>query len=45
MNTERDGVVAAIKEKRRYIGIEKDEHYFEIAKQRIKNETMQMQLF
>lgn len=38
-------IVAAIKEKRQYIGIEKDEHYFEIAKQRIKNETSQLSLF
>ena len=38
-------IVAAIKEKRRYIGIEKDEHYFEIAKQRIKNETSQLSFF
>lgn len=38
-------IVAAIKEKRRYIGIEKDEHYFEIAKQRIAAETSQMSFF
>jgi site-specific DNA-methyltransferase (adenine-specific) len=38
-------IVTAIKEKRQYIGIEKDEHYFEIAKQRIKNETSQLSLF
>lgn len=31
-------IVAAINEKRQYIGIEKDEKYFEIAKQRIDNE-------
>ncbi len=33
--------VAAIKEKRQYIGIEKDEQFFEIAKKRIDNELMQ----
>ena len=38
-------IVAAIKEKRQYIGIEKDEKYFEIAKERIKNETSQLSLF
>ena len=38
-------IVAAIREKRRYIGIEKDKKYFEIANKRIKNETMQMPLF
>lgn len=38
-------IVAAIKEKRQYIGIEKDEHYFEIAKQRIIDETRQLTLF
>ena len=38
-------IIAAIKEKRQYIGIEKDEHYFEIAKERIKNETSQLSLF
>lgn len=38
-------IVAAIKEKRQYIGIEKDEQYFEIAKERIKNETSQLPLF
>ena len=34
-------IVAAIKEKRQYIGIEKDEHFFEIAKKRIENELQQ----
>ena len=34
-------IVAAIRENRKYIGIEKDEHYFDIAKQRIKNELQQ----
>jgi len=38
-------IVAAIKEKRRYIGIEKDEHYFEVAKRRIENELQQLTLF
>lgn len=38
-------IVAAIKEKRRYIGIEKDEYFFEIAKQRIAAETSQLSLF
>ena len=38
-------IVAAIKEKRQYIGIEKDEHFFEIAKQRIDNELIQPTLF
>jgi len=38
-------IIAAIKEKRQYIGIEKDEKYFEIAKERIKNETSQLSLF
>lgn len=33
--------VAAIKEKRRYIGIEKDEKYFRIANKRIEQEKMQ----
>ena len=34
-------IVAAIREKRQYIGIEKDEKYFEIAKKRIENELRQ----
>lgn len=38
-------IVAAIKEKRQYIGIEKDEQYFKIAKQRIENEQRQLTLF
>jgi site-specific DNA-methyltransferase (adenine-specific) len=38
-------IVAAIRENRQYIGIEKDEHYFEIANERIKNETSQLSLF
>lgn len=37
--------VAAIKEKRRYIGIEKDEKYFRIANKRIEQEKMQLNLF
>jgi DNA modification methylase len=38
-------MVAAIKENRQYIGIEKDEHYFEIANERIAAETSQLSLF
>lgn len=38
-------IVAAIRENRQYIGIEKDEHYFEIAKHRIENEQRQLTLF
>lgn len=38
-------IIAAIRENRQYVGIEKDEHYFEIAKERIKNETSQLSLF
>ena len=38
-------IVAAIREKRRYIGIEKDKKYFEIANKRIKNEANQLPLF
>lgn len=37
--------VAAIKEKRRYIGIEKEEKYFRIANKRIEQEKMQLNLF
>ena len=37
--------VAAIKEKRQYIGIEKDEKYFEIARKRIEAELSQPTLF
>lgn len=37
--------VAAIKEKRQYIGIEMNEEYYNIAKQRIKNEFSQPTLF
>ena len=37
--------VAAIKERRQYIGIEKDEQYFEIAKKRIEQELSQPTLF
>lgn len=37
--------VAAIMENRRYIGIEKDEKYFEIAKRRIQQEQSQLKLF
>ena len=38
-------IVAAIRENRQYIGIEKDEKYFDIANKRIKNETSQLSLF
>lgn len=38
-------IVAAIREKRQYIGIEKDEHFFDIAKRRIAAETSQLSLF
>jgi site-specific DNA-methyltransferase (adenine-specific) len=37
--------VACIKEKRKFIGIEKDEHYFELAKKRIDKELQQLTLF
>ena len=38
-------IIAAIKEKRQYIGIEKDEKYFDIANKRIAAETSQLSLF
>ena len=38
-------IVAAIRENRQYIGIEKDKHFFDIAKERIKNETSQLSFF
>lgn len=38
-------IVAAIKEKRQYIGIEKEEKYFDIANRRIAAETSQLSLF
>lgn len=38
-------IVACIKEKRQWIGIEKDEKYFDIAKQRIQEEKSQLTLF
>jgi len=38
-------IVAAIRENRQYIGIEKDEKYFNVANERIKNETSQLSLF
>ncbi|MBS7237929.1 MAG: site-specific DNA-methyltransferase [Bacteroidaceae bacterium] len=38
-------IVAAIRDKRRYIGIEKDEHYFEVAEERINNILKQPTLF
>lgn len=37
--------VAAIKEKRHYIGIEKEKQYFEIAQKRINKETQQLTIF
>jgi site-specific DNA-methyltransferase (adenine-specific) len=37
--------IACIKEKRHFIGFEKDEHYFEIANERIAAETSQLSLF
>jgi DNA modification methylase len=37
----RETSVAAIRENRQYIGIEKDEHFFDIAKKRIENELQQ----
>ena len=37
--------VAAIKENRRYIGIEKEEKYFQIAEQRIETELKQPRIF
>ena len=36
--------IAAIKEKRRWIGIEKDEKYYELAKKRIEQEQAQLTL-
>lgn len=38
-------IVAAIRENRQYIGIEKDEKYFDIANKRIEAETSQLSLF
>lgn len=38
-------IVAAIKENRQYIGIEKEEKYFDIANERIAAETSQLSLF
>jgi DNA modification methylase len=38
-------IVAAIKEKRHFIGIEKNEEYFEKASKRIKEEQKQLTLF
>jgi site-specific DNA-methyltransferase (adenine-specific) len=37
--------VACIKEKRNFIGIELNDEYFDIAKQRIENEQRQLTLF
>lgn len=38
-------IIAAIREKRQYIGIEKEEKYFDIANKRIAAETSQLSLF
>jgi site-specific DNA-methyltransferase (adenine-specific) len=38
-------IIAAIRENRQYIGIEKDEKYFDIANRRIAAETSQLSLF
>lgn len=38
-------IIAAIRENRQYIGIEKDEKYFDIANKRIAAETSQLSLF
>lgn len=38
-------IVAAIRENRQYIGIEKEEKYFDIANKRIADETSQLSLF
>lgn len=37
--------IAAIKEKRKFIGIETDNHFFEVADERIKNELREPKLF
>ena len=37
--------IAAIREKRRFLMVEKDEHYFEIGKKRIENELKNPTLF
>jgi site-specific DNA-methyltransferase (adenine-specific) len=37
--------IAAIREKRNFICIEKDQHYYEVAKKRIENELLQPKLF
>jgi len=38
-------IVAAIRENRQYIGIEKEEKYFDVANKRIADETSQLSLF
>ena len=38
-------IIAAIRERRQWIGIEKDEKYFNIAKKRIETELSQPTLF
>lgn len=37
--------IAALRENRKYIGIELDKHYYEVAKKRIENELSQPKLF
>lgn len=37
--------IAAIREKRRFLMVEKDEHYFEIGKKRIEDELKSQILF
>ena len=37
--------IAALRENRKYIGIELDQHYYEVAKKRIENELSQPKLF
>ena len=37
--------IAAIREKRQWICIEKDDHYYEVAKKRIEDEQGQLTLF
>ena len=38
-------LIACIKEKRRWIGIEKDKKYYDISKKRVNNELSQLTLF
>jgi site-specific DNA-methyltransferase (adenine-specific) len=37
--------IAALRENRKYIGIELDQHYYEVAKKRIETELSQLKLF